>query len=42
MITSTNKEFKIAVINMLHMLKKVEKDMNIMRTDMKDINKAQM
>lgn len=36
----TNKELKTVIINMLHMPKKVERDMNIMRTEMKAINKA--
>lgn len=36
----TNKELKTVIINMLHMPKKVERDVNIMRTEMKAVNKA--
>ena len=36
----TNKELKTIIINMLHMPKKVERDMNILRTEMKAINKS--
>lgn len=42
MISLTNKKLKIAIINMLYMLKKIEKDMSMVRTEMKDINKAQV